>query len=519
MPGAFRSASPLFAQPQPQPFTGKIDVSLVNVDVTVTSRSEPVHGLTRDDFEVFEDGLQQPITSFDAVERPASAGRLNSPATSAEPRFRRHVLLIVDNPMTSAPRRNAAIERLESFIDDQFRGGDYDWSIVLVDRGVRMFLPTTSDKTKIHSALDVIRRTKGYPPDSPLLEDAPISALGPLMNDDDSWVQNLDDSRAMACRLGECDLALRDMVASSGQSFRAMVEALRAFATTEGKKVVLLLTSDSSEMEQFAFAHGGEQVSSQSMAMLRGMATQAKVRTALIREANASNVSLYIINTEGLQFESGRITSNGGLYWLARETGGRLMPGNDLAQSIDTFDAVSSNFYSLAYRQPHADDGKYHRIEVRLKRRGSYALQYRTGYSSIPPEVQMVRALLTPLSASVQNSAIPLSASTGDVKTLDGGIVLPIEAKIPFKDLQFTPDADGWSAHVDLYVSIFDEKGNNLSINRFTTVANAKTAEFDGELVHNATVKLKGGNAHTIVLAVRDQTSDAVGMWRKTIHF
>src|SRR4051812_3255894 len=42
-----------------------IDVSLVNVDVFVTSKSgERVRGLTKDDFEIFENGNRQPISNF-----------------------------------------------------------------------------------------------------------------------------------------------------------------------------------------------------------------------------------------------------------------------------------------------------------------------------------------------------------------------------------------------------------------------------------------------------------------------
>jgi VWFA-related protein len=510
---------------QPVPLTEKIDVTLVNVDVTVTSRGEPVHGLTRDDFEVFDDGVRQPITSFDSVERttPAAHGAIAAiPAQPADERFRRRVLVIVDNPRTSTIRRNLAIAKLDAFIDDQFRGGEYDWSIALVDRGARLLLPPTSDKAAVHAALDVIRRTKGYPPDSLVSDEyrngGAVPRILPLDVGNAPKSEGSIDSRGQECRMGECDLAGTEAVVRSGESYHAVVDALRSFAAVSGKKIVLLLTSDATEVDFFGSNNGIVTGQSGWEGMRRRMSVlrlQNLMRDSLIHEANASNVNLYIINTEGLQ-ES---THNSGLYWLARETGGRLMPGNDLGQSIQVFDDVSSNFYSLAYRQPRADDGKYHRIKVRLKKPGRFALQYRDGYSSIPTEVQMVRAMLTPLSASLQNISIPLSATAGDVRALNGGMVVPVELRIPLDHLQFTPDAKGWSAHVDLYVSIFDERGKNLSLTRYTTIANAPEASATGELIHNANVKLTNGKPHTIVFAVRDQTSDAVGMWRKSVHF
>ena len=472
---------------QPSPLTEKIDVSIVNVDVTVTSRGEPVHGLTREDFEVFEDGVRQPITGFDAVEHVARTERAvtPSPAQPASERFRRSVLVIVDNRHITAYRRNMALARLESFIDDQFTGGEYNWSVALIDRRVRLFLAPTSDKQSIHGALDVIRAAKNQP-------FLAADVLGP---------------------------GLPDELSIDVDTNTAIVETLRALATAGGKKIVLLLSTDlgttefSSQPSSWRFA-----ATAMEAAKIRNI-----LRDRVIHEANASNVNLYIINVEGLNapgdMGGGGMTDNSELYWVARETGGRLMPGNDLGQSFQIFDSISSNFYSLAYKQPHGDDGKYHRIKVRLKRPGRFALQYRVGYSSIPVEVQMVRALTTTLSASMQLASIPLSATTGDITRFKGGMIVPIEARIPLKDLQFTPDAQGWSAHVDLYVAVFDADGRNLALQRFTTTASAPNATNDGDLIHNATVKLSNGKPLTIIVAVRDQASDAIGMYRKTIGF
>src|SRR5258707_14639426 len=83
-----------------QPLTEKIDVNLINVDVTVTSKGHSIQGLTKDDFEIREDGVLQTITNFDAVENaPALAvdnGVAMTPSPAADERFRRKVLLIVD---------------------------------------------------------------------------------------------------------------------------------------------------------------------------------------------------------------------------------------------------------------------------------------------------------------------------------------------------------------------------------------------------------------------------------------
>jgi Ca-activated chloride channel family protein len=53
----------------------KVDVNLVTINVTVTDRNNRTQtGLTRTDFRVWEDRVEQKIVSFDAEEMPASVG-------------------------------------------------------------------------------------------------------------------------------------------------------------------------------------------------------------------------------------------------------------------------------------------------------------------------------------------------------------------------------------------------------------------------------------------------------------
>src|SRR2546421_13087096 len=64
------------AQKPPIPAIGEsIEVSIVNVDVFVTTKDgRRVHGLTQNDFEIFENGAKQPITNFAEYAGQASAG-------------------------------------------------------------------------------------------------------------------------------------------------------------------------------------------------------------------------------------------------------------------------------------------------------------------------------------------------------------------------------------------------------------------------------------------------------------
>jgi len=70
-----RAQQPQQPPSQKDPFTFHTGVELVNVTATVTDNSGRfVGGLTQDDFRVFDDGRQQPISHFSAERVPVSIG-------------------------------------------------------------------------------------------------------------------------------------------------------------------------------------------------------------------------------------------------------------------------------------------------------------------------------------------------------------------------------------------------------------------------------------------------------------
>jgi len=76
----------VLALPAQEPFTVKVDVALVTVDVIVSDAAgRPVTTLTKDDFEVYEDGKLQEIRSFEPVDSPYGVLLLLDCSTSTQP--------------------------------------------------------------------------------------------------------------------------------------------------------------------------------------------------------------------------------------------------------------------------------------------------------------------------------------------------------------------------------------------------------------------------------------------------
>jgi len=535
----------LAATAQSQNLTEKIDVSLVNVDVTVTSHGAPARGLTRDDFEVLEDGIPQSITHFYAIEnaREKTAAAQTAAPTVAAPepapvdeRFRRKVLIVIDNRHMSRHNRDVALHNIEQFINDRFDSGAYDWSVAMISDGAHLLLPLTSDKARIHAALGEIRAAMAGRAMRDIYRIENRVAL--VTHDDKSnesvgYIPSGGPSLNSLIERGERFQKSADSMAT----YRSIRDVTRAFSTQPGRKIVLLVTGPFGDLTDTPLTALDASLSAETAGGIES------VRQWLVREANLSNISFYVINAEGYipnnfgadvhgpddvfspAFSApgvGVPVSTSALQWLAGETGGRALMGNFTDRSLRDFDADSANFYSLAYTPNHGEDGKYHRITVRLTKPGRYTLAYRNGYSTLPIERQLERVMTSAMASGLQPSSIPVNLTTGDATAGDvrGSVLVPLQATVSAKQLQFLPAADGSIARVDVLVSLFNERGRLIKTFRTVREAHAKQGtEGDGNFTETRSLRLRKGVPYRVVVAIHDQVSDAVGIKSQTVRF
>ncbi|MEA2162620.1 MAG: hypothetical protein QOK37_747 [Thermoanaerobaculia bacterium] len=505
-----------------------IDVRVVNVDVTVTSKSGPVRGLTRDDFEIFEDGRRQTITNFYASDETravaAKTDVVTAPAVEQpDTRFRRKVLVLVDNNHTTKHSRQTALSELEEMINDRFHG-DYEWSIGVIGRGVTLVLPLSSDKKAIHEALEIIRRAGTRREDAMSFAGASDREASMLQRTETTTTPWASFDSDYATRLAQADIHDdSERVIAAKFTVPAILDAARGFASSSGRKIVLLLTGDPglNDIEIVQPAGDGFSVRAVGRGATKVWQDQASIeelRKRIVREANASGVSFYIWNVEGLIPEE---TNTSAVFWLAKQTGGRLVTGNDPGRAIREFDTASSTFYSLGYSPTHQDDGKYHSITVRLKQKADYSLEYRSGYAASPSSVQLARAMTSPTAAAMQANALPVTMALGTSQDVRDGVSVPIEIKVPFRSLQFLPGKTGVAANLVVYISVFNEMGKNLVASSFPLTPGFKSGspDLNGTLVYRNAISMRKGERHRVVVAVRDVTTDSVGMATQVVRF
>jgi len=495
-PGAVLAAVP---SPQTQtltPLAEKIEVSIINLDVTVTDHGKPVTDLTSDDFEVFEDGKRQAITNFYAVTGPAATQAGTEVVIPAE-QYRRKVLVLVDNAHTSMHDRNEALMHLEQFIDEHF-DGDYEWSIATIDNRMHLLLPMTRDKAAIHTAILSLRRS------------ATSSASGDWVFPVRTALNDIPapDHDRLTHWMGETELAERQRFADSTAG--VIANSVRAFGAIEGRKLVLLVTGHLAldQLSPVRMTTGNRGIHTLRVASVNGRLVN--LRDLLISEANASNTSIYIIGTEG-----STLKPSSSMYWLARMTGGKYLTSNYIGESLSDFDDLSSNFYSIGYREQHDEDGRYRRIRVRVKGHSSYRLQFRTGHASMTDEEQLGRTLRSFLGATFQKTTLPIATVLDAPQYENKRAVVALHVSIPMDRIEYLPEADGSRGRVNLYISVFDDEGHNLGLYKIDQDVRVDPNEQTTQrriVLNVPNVAMDKGRSYRIVIAVRDEITEAIGI-------
>src|SRR5262249_52222488 len=145
------------AFPQQQPaLVESIEVRVANIDVVVRDRAgNPVAGLTKDDFQLFDNGKPQTITNFYEVRRgeDPSAPAGSESEVPVEVRQRR-IVVFVDSASLTPARKKAVLNSLDKFLD-RLRPED---QCMLVSWRTRpeIIAPFTNDRKVLAHGMDVI---------------------------------------------------------------------------------------------------------------------------------------------------------------------------------------------------------------------------------------------------------------------------------------------------------------------------------------------------------------------------
>jgi VWFA-related protein len=549
------------AQQAPSGGVIRIDVNLVQVDAVVTdAKGRAVTDLTRDDFEVFQDGQLQKLTNFEFVtvkNRAAMLDRLI--VNSIEPRntvvgvpppprrtvlkreeIRRTIAVVIDDLALSFDSVVHVRDSLKKWVNNEMEEGDLV-AVVRTSAGMGSLQRFTMDKQVLLTAIDLIRYQPGRVGVSSF---APATgAAGPPVIDQETGevVVNPDTGEIVRDFIDRSVFLDEVEHAYTVGTLGAIQYVVRGLKDLPGRKSLILF----SESMKFTFLEGPGIVRSYAQS---NATSDTRIRK-LADEANRSSVVIYAIDPRGVintgltsednvsgmtdqeinRISSDRATrlieSRDGMIVLSEKTGGLFVhDNNDMTASLRQVVDDGDGYYLLGY-QPDlftfdaSRKSAFHSIKVRVKRPG-LTVRSRTGFFGNPdsePSVPQTRK------TQITNALVSPFASD-DLRVRLTGLFSPSEKEasiaallhIDARDLTFSEGPDGSkTSEGDIIAVTFDGDGEQVdTIGRSWKITVPKEA-FDqvlaAGLVYSAVVPIKKPGGYQLRAVVRDSGSQKLG--------
>ncbi len=462
-------AAPLLAPALPAQegrFGEQIGVVQVEIPVQVLRDGEPVRGLTREDFEVFEGRKQREIVGFEVVDLSMTSPAPGAPVPQPPVAARRHFLLLFDlsfsSPSSIVRSRQAAIELVRTALHPTDLVA---LATVSATDGVRLPLGFTSDREQVEYAITTLAL--------PQLVESVRDPLGVVLADKQAFGEAGAPGSGLGTGPGgggkpggeerpNVAAELEQLLESMDAGVRHATDRNRILDLTsqlaslaavlrdiEGRKYVLFLSEGFDASVIMGIGRGitaeeREEIQAQGEAAATGEVWNVDSNLRFGETSSQNQLSLMLaefvkagctiqsIDTAGLQAtDEVRRESYGedGLFVMAKETGGEFLRNyNNLNAALGEVLERTSVTYLLAFQPQDLEyDGKFHEIRVRLKDgdRGM-RLVHRPGYFAPLPFAQrsgIERRLTTAelILGGEEGGELATSLLTGAFPTASGG--------------------------------------------------------------------------------------------------
>jgi VWFA-related protein len=341
-----------------QPPIFRSGVKLVLIDVSVTAnRDEPVADLTAEDFELTEDGIPQKVEQATLV-------RL-----SGEPRTNGESLEIrsQDHAIAEAGRDDVRVFAI--FMDD-YHLGRFPPEMLPLRRAVMTFLDEMMGPLDLATVMNPI---------------TPLSAL--------KWTRDKDAlARELKNYEGRIDNFIGRSPLEESQNYSRNIIRVRSQVVISALQALVMHLSGLREGRKTLL------VVSRGIPLMFDISLEPDFQ-AILREANRGNVVIHTLDPRGL---GQGIFPHDTLYRLAAETGGQaIVNTNNLIAGLERVIQDASHHYLIGYTPTReVNDGKFHRFEVKVKRRGVRTVA-RKGYWAptleelTPPPVEPIEPAVT----------------------------------------------------------------------------------------------------------------------------
>ena len=454
-----------------------VNVNVIEVPVTVVDSSgNPVRGLTAANFEVYDGGKKQAITSFDKIDFGSS--ETANAISPLNPAARRSFLLLFDLGFSSPKSLVRAQEAARNFVKTAVQPRDLvGVGTIDNDHGFRLQTAFTTDR----DLESVIADPNGFRGNDPL-QIANKTFVADLTNGDSAKTPQPVSGNAANAEMAERQ---QQMTHSNEQYVRARVEKqvdylgqlAKTLRAVPGRKQVILLSEGfDAKYLQGRDARDTEGTNRDNNAVTSGQywrvdsderygnSASLTMLDRMAQAFRASDVVLHAIDIQGVRVQNdvasgSNLNSNAGLFTISRPTGGEVFQNsNDLKNNFSRMLRAQEVVYVLAFQAPSGNSGKYHDLKVKLVNAGG-RVNYRAGYYEHGGETSTERTLTTAevIVNDIPQDDVHVAAFAAPFPAGNGNSQVPVILDINGADLM--KEAHGNMAGAEVFVYAFDDEG------------------------------------------------------------
>jgi VWFA-related protein len=498
----------------------------VQVDAVVTKDGKVVPNLTADDFEIYEDGRKQTITSFayisnipDTPDQPPPAKR-KATDVAPSPRLkrddpRRTIALVVDDLGLSAESMSHLRKQLRKFVAEELQPNDLV-AVIRTSGELGALQQFTNDRRLLGRAVDQLRWN--------ICSRVGVSVFprivqGPFPNDPEFNCGGY----------------------SIYQTMKALRFVLDALGQLPGRKAMVIL-SDSLPREDQEI-----HLDDQAAARFASTRSYSAFLRRIAEKAIRSSVVIYSVDTQGLQYTgitaadhvpmtrqnmnsvvNNIMSTRSSLLWrrreggdlIARQTGG-FQVRNSNSFGLDRILQDQSGYYLLGYRPTDETfNRRFHHIKAKVKRSGM-TLRTRFGFFGVSEE-EIVPTRMPYRDSTNLALTSPFGAQDIEVNLISfftndkvRGSVIRSFVYIDAKGVKFELVGGRHQASIELHGVIFGDNG--VVVEQLSRGATLSLTQSDYELAIRNGMSLaldmpvKKPGFYQVRVATRDRASSQIG--------
>ena len=486
-------------------FVDEVALTIANLVVYVTDKKgRAVTTLTKDDFEISQDGDPKQISNFKLYTSEVVRSELGvttgldipeatpiPDATSAAGPQPVYLVLYVDNQNLDPLDRNRVLSQTREFLRNSLHP-PAQMMVVAYQRSFEVLQEFTSDPSEVLKALRLVRTYTGGRTERDSSRQDIVDRIQRLQSEQRAG-SGSGRGGSSSSEWNEIYNLIDNYAKESVNDLQFTLDSLRQIISSltglPGKKGVIYVSNGLPMIPGMELFYEASKSMNDSTILSRmNEYDRTRIYRQLAATANAQDVTLYTIDASGLSLRGmgsaeyatasdpmmssiGRNNYTDSLRFLSDETGGiAIFNTNDIGPRLELVAQDMFIYYSIGYPLQASGQDKVHRVKVKLQDDpafSEYELRYRPLFVEKSLETRVQDRVVSSLVFEIDENPIGLKVEAGTpAAATEDRWLLPTHLSFPITSVALLPEGDDFVARIVLFIAARDTDGKRSDLVR-----------------------------------------------------